>query len=70
MGKKAGGTPTWKEELRFAVEGAVTGTASGSKNLDGEADHWSSGAAISKEESEGVRLSAAERQEMNGDTAH
>ena len=60
------------------VEGAVTsttscslspsvaGTASGSKNLDGKADHLSSGAAITREEGKGVRLTAAEKQEMNG----
>ena len=49
------------------MEDAVTtGTASGSKNSDVKADHWSSGAAITTEENKRVRLIAAERQEMNG----
>ena len=30
------------------------------------ADHWSPGATITKEESEGVRLTAADREEVNG----
>ena len=51
---------------KLAVEGAVTVAASGSKDSDREANHWSSGAAITEEECEGVRLTAAERQEMNG----
>ena len=40
--------------------GCQTGTASGSQNPDAKPDHWSAA------ESEGARLTVAERQEMNG----
>ena len=65
-----GGKGWWNADLeggmeKVAVEGAVTGTASRSKNLDGKADHWSAGVARTKEESERVRLTAAERQPAN-----
>ena len=61
----------WNADLergmeKLAVEGAVTGAASGNKNSDGKADHWQSGALSTKEEGEKVRRVAAERQEMNG----
>ena len=53
-----------KEKL--AVKGAVTSTASGSKNPDRKADNWFPGrATITKEESEGVKLTAAESQEVD-----
>ena len=57
----------WNADLeggmeKLAVEGAVTGAASESKNLDGKADHWPSGAVSTKEESENVRRMAPERQ--------
>ena len=51
---------------KLAVEGAVTGAASGSKNPDGKADHRPSGAVSTKEECEKVRRMATERQEMKG----
>ena len=51
---------------KLAVEGAVSGAASGSKNPDGNADHWSGGAVSTKDEGEKVRQMVAERQEMNG----
>ena len=51
---------------KLAVEGAVSGAASGPKNRDGKADHWPSGAVSTKEECENVRRMAAERQEMIG----
>ena len=59
----------WNADLegrmdKLAVEGAVTSSASGSKNLDGKADRWSAGVAITKRKME--RLTAAERQEMDG----
>ena len=64
------GVGCWEADLEegmetLAVEGAVTGTASRSKNPDGKADHQSADAAITKEESERVRSTPAERQEMN-----
>ena len=45
----------WNADLeggteKLAVEGAVTGAASGSKNPDGNADHWPSGEVSTKEE--------------------
>ena len=50
---------------KLAAEGTVTDAASGSKNPDGKANHWPSGAVSTKEESEKVRRMAAERQDMN-----
>ena len=50
-----------KEKL--AVKGAVTSTARGSKSTDRKDDHRSPRAASTKEEGEGVRLTAAESQE-------
>ena len=51
------------------MKGAVTSTASGPKNLDKKADHWSlRRATITKEESEGVKLTAAEGQEVMRDS--
>ena len=66
MRKKMGGMPTWKEEKeKLAVKGAVTSTASGSKNLDRKQDHWSPRATITKEKGGDVRLTAAESQELD-----
>ena len=39
---------------KLAVEGAVSGAASGSKNPDGKADHWPAGVVSTKEEGEKV----------------
>ena len=60
----------WNADLEggmenLAVEGAVSGAASGSKNPDGKADHWPAGAVSTKEEGEKGRRMVAKRQEMN-----
>ena len=48
------------------MKGGVTSTASGTKNPDMKADNWFPGrATITKEESEGVEPTAAERQEVD-----
>ena len=57
-----------REMEKLAVEGSFSVAASGSKHLDGKADQWSTQTVLTKEESEGVRLAANERQEMNGIT--
>ena len=61
----------WNTDLegvkeKLAVKGAVTSSASGSKNPDGKADHWSPRrATITKEGIEGVKLTAAESQKVD-----
>ena len=52
-----------RRKEKLAVKGAVDSTASGSKNPDREDDNWSPRATITKEESERVKLTAAESHE-------
>ena len=48
-------------EEKLAVNSAVTSTASGSKNPEKKADHWSPRTrTLTREESEGVKLIADE----------